>query len=70
MCDTETNPKNTAEIPHSGKSRQLFTYPGGKTVRLWSSEKLLGAEDEAVIEHGGETYRLRLTRQGGLILNK
>lgn len=74
MDDTETNSTNrksiSAEILHSDQSHQLFTYPGGKTVRLWSSDKLLGAEDEAAIEHAGETYRLRLTRHGGLILNK
>ncbi len=37
--------------------------------RLHSSE-LLGTAREVVIEHGDEEYRLRLTRQGKLILTK
>jgi hemin uptake protein HemP len=37
--------------------------------RLHSSE-LLGTAREVVIEHGDEKYRLRLTRQGKLILTK
>jgi hemin uptake protein HemP len=37
--------------------------------RLHSAE-LLGTAREVVIEHAGEEYRLRLTRQGKLILTK
>ena len=32
------------------------------------SAKLLGAAGELIIEHDGREYRLRLTRQGKLIL--
>lgn len=39
------------------------------TPRLHSAE-LFGAVREVVIEHAGEEYRLRLTRQGKLILTK
>lgn len=34
------------------------------------SEALLGGQKEILIEHGGEMYRLRLTRNGKLILQK
>jgi hemin uptake protein HemP len=34
------------------------------------SAELLGTTREIVIEHAGEEYRLRLTRQGKLILTK
>jgi hemin uptake protein HemP len=34
------------------------------------SAELFGTAREVVIEHGGEEYRLRLTRQGKLILTK
>ncbi len=34
------------------------------------SAELFGAAREVVIEHAGEEYRLRLTRQGKLILTK
>ncbi len=37
--------------------------------RLHSAE-LLGTSREVVIAHAGEEYRLRLTRQGKLILTK
>lgn len=37
--------------------------------RLKSAE-LFGEAREVVIEHAGEEYRLRLTRQGKLILTK
>lgn len=37
--------------------------------RLQSAE-LFGTGREVVIEHAGEEYRLRLTRQGKLILTK
>lgn len=36
----------------------------------WDSRTLLGAQREAVIEHRGEHYRLRLTAAGKLILTK
>jgi hemin uptake protein HemP len=36
----------------------------------FQSAELLGAAREVVIEHAGEEYRLRLTRQGKLILTK
>lgn len=38
-----------------------------RTVR---SAELLGAGREIVILHGGEAYRLRVTRNGKLILTK
>ncbi len=34
------------------------------------SKELFGSAHEIVIEHAGEEYRLRLTRQGKLILTK
>lgn len=34
------------------------------------STELFGTAHEVVIEHAGEEYRLRLTRQGKLILTK
>ena len=41
--------------------------PGRRVVR---SEDLFGTETEVEIVHVGVTYRLRITRQGKLILNK
>lgn len=36
----------------------------------WNSVQLLGAGHEALVEHRGECYRLRLTALGKLILTK
>jgi hemin uptake protein HemP len=38
--------------------------------RRWTSEALLGPGPEALIEHTGSVYRLRLTASGKLILTK
>jgi hemin uptake protein HemP len=43
---------------------------GGGPARLVRSEALLGPDRAVWIAHGGETYRLQLTRQGKLILTK
>ncbi len=39
-------------------------------ARILRSEDLLGGRREVIIEHGSEIYRLRLTRNGKLILQK
>ena len=41
--------------------------PNVKTLR---SQELFGEEKLVLIEHEGATYRLMITRQGKLILNK
>lgn len=53
---------------------------GGETIRVETgssdvarvvdSRALFAGEHEIGIVHAGETYRLRITRQGKLILNK
>ncbi len=40
------------------------------TVESVTSEQLLGTRGELKIQHNGETYSLRRTRQGKLILTK
>jgi len=49
----------SAEVPASPAPR-----------RRLESSALLGCGSELIISHGGEEYRLRLTRQGKLILTK
>jgi len=41
-----------------------------KGIRCIDSRRLLGGGRELVIEHAGEEYRLRLTRNDKLILTK
>lgn len=38
--------------------------------RRLPSKELFGTGSEVVIQHGAEQYRLRITRQGKLILTK
>ena len=40
------------------------------TLRELDSSSLLQGEKEVLIHHGGEVYRLRLTKNGKLILQK
>ncbi|MCA9052319.1 MAG: hemin uptake protein HemP [Planctomycetaceae bacterium] len=42
----------------------------GIVPRTLDSAELLHGDKEVLIRHGSETYRLRLTRQGKLILQK
>jgi hemin uptake protein HemP len=44
------------------------TDPGSR--RRLNSQELLGGEEEVIIEHAGQEYRLRKTRQDKLILTK
>ena len=48
---------------------QRAPQPGPGTRRLKVSE-LLAGEREAILEHDGQDYRLRITAKGKLILTK
>jgi hemin uptake protein HemP len=52
-----------AELPITQNSTSI------SCPRLYSKH-LFSASNEVIIEHAGEKYRLRLTRQGKLILTK
>jgi hemin uptake protein HemP len=43
---------------------------GGASRRRLASSDLFGSVQEILIEHAGQEYRLRITRQGKLILTK
>lgn len=59
--ETEIQPASSrSELPHGS----------AETPRPLDSATLLGARGEVEIVHQGETYRLRRTRQGKLILTK
>jgi len=47
-----------------------YTAPLERTVRVVTSESLFRGTHEIGIEHSGSMYRLKITRQGKLILNK
>ena len=60
MSRDETNEPHVQRPPPAG---------AGRPRRLKVSE-LLEGEREAILEHGGQDYRLRITANGKLILTK
>ncbi|WP_104668024.1 hemin uptake protein HemP [Ensifer adhaerens] len=44
--------------------------PAGRAQRIIESRELFGTENEILISHDGAIYRMKITRQGKLILNK
>ncbi|MDX1948273.1 MAG: hemin uptake protein HemP [Pirellulaceae bacterium] len=63
-----TEPLPTKAPSPSSPPAPACGQPEGREA--WSSEELLGDKSEILIRHGGETYRLRRTRQDKLILYK
>jgi len=63
MSDVRPAPAShdSAPVPEQATAREL---------RRVSSEELMGSAREMLIRHGGYDYRLRITRQGKLILTK
>ncbi|WP_245419114.1 hemin uptake protein HemP [Phyllobacterium endophyticum] len=50
--------------------RSSFTQPVQSDIRVFGSDILFDGSTEVGIEHAGSLYRLKITRQGKLILNK
>jgi hemin uptake protein HemP len=46
------------------------SLPASRTQRVIESHDLFRGENEILISHGGAIYRMKITRQGKLILNK
>ena len=51
-------------------SETFRPHPPALPPRTLSSESLFEGRTEISIDHGGSVYRLKITRQGKLILNK
>ncbi|MEO8103820.1 MAG: hemin uptake protein HemP [Betaproteobacteria bacterium] len=68
----KTGPEfSPASMPASSAAGELSpARPSPARVNSVSSEELLGARGELKIQHNGEIYSLRRTRQGKLILTK
>jgi len=65
-------PSERPHPPPAGLSTERAPLAGlaGVPPRQFTSEALLGQGREALIDHAGSTYRLRLTSSGKLILTK
>ena len=55
------------EVPVTMRDEQIATQ---KNAPAYTTDALFKGTREIEIEHNGEVYRLRITRQGKLILNK
>ena len=74
LMTTENNsaaPPPEESSPAPGAAVMYSALPAtDEQRRIWQSTDLLGADAEALIVHRGQTYRLRCTKQGKLILYK
>ena len=52
------------------RQRDEIDYKDLPKAKVWSSMELFGSESEIVIVHEDKVYRLRITKQGKLILYK
>ncbi|MBC6943602.1 MAG: hemin uptake protein HemP [Xanthomonadales bacterium] len=59
-----------ASLSSPESSSPLPVPPVSRTAARISSDQLLGGARELVIEHAGQYYHLRLTRNDKLILTK
>lgn len=64
------NPRSSHFRPSHGQ-RMPFAAPSAVTpARIIATDAIFQGEREIGIEHSGALYRLKITRQGKLILNK
>lgn len=57
-------------LPNVSPMRSDFSKPVKQDIRVFGSDILFDGSNEVGIEHAGSLYRLKITRQGKLILNK
>jgi hemin uptake protein HemP len=65
---TSSRPKNV--VPSAGADRNRTPKPNDGSERVLHSDTLLQGRSHISITHNGETYQLRATRLGKLILTK
>jgi hemin uptake protein HemP len=57
-------------LPNVTPMRADYSRPAQSDIRVFGSDLLFDGSSEVGIEHAGSLYRLKITRQGKLILNK
>ena len=60
------------EIPQNKKDNKSLVGNESKkkSIKLYNSPELFGSKNEIMICHKGEIYRVRITRNDKLIMNK
>ncbi|WP_233850482.1 hemin uptake protein HemP [Paraburkholderia sp. HD33-4] len=65
-----SRPKSTTAVPAAKPAAERTTGQGETSERVVRSDALLQGHSHISIVHNGETYQLRATRLGKLILTK
>ncbi len=65
-----SNPPNNTRLPVQTEFPTAAEFPTEQETRRVNSSELLAGAQEVQIEHEGQTYRLRRTKAGKLILTK
>ncbi|MBO6814963.1 MAG: hemin uptake protein HemP [Rhizobiaceae bacterium] len=68
MNTTKADKGNASGV--SSIDTELQKNAGSRSPKTYSSRDLFGPGSEICIDHAGFLYRLRITKQGKLILNK
>ena len=66
----ENDEQPAYDLPCGESPDAAMTPPTGRVTPKYRYADLSRAGTEVLIEHEGQTYRLRTTRNGKLILNK
>lgn len=64
------NQSSLAPVRAGEEHRDIAQHAYNRMARVVTSESLFRGSHEIGIEHEGSMYRLKITRQGKLILNK
>ncbi len=67
QTNKRTNLDNAEHLENTEKKGDIAK---DKSIEVLSSKEIFGDDQEVIIEHEGERYRLRITRRGRLILQK
>jgi hemin uptake protein HemP len=70
MVRKNTNPTDGLTLSPESPGTGVEGRDAARLVPRHDSRALFGRNRELVIEHAGHDYRLRITRQGKLILTK
>jgi hemin uptake protein HemP len=62
--------RKVAVSDHHAEPRPAPERPPAAPAPTYDSAELFNGRREVLIRHGGALYRLKITRQGKLILNK
>ena len=65
-----SKPNSVSDLLPPKERPTLGLTPKAQPASHYTSNDLFKGQSEILIEHQGAEYRLRITRSGGLILNK